>query len=487
MFLVMGVTLFTSRIVLEQLGVDDYGIFSVIGGVIILFTFASQAMSTASQRFITFELGKKDGSISVVFGTCLMVHLIMIGIVFILAESVGLWFLNSKMNFPKGTEYIINWTYQFTILNCLVSIYQFPYNALVCAHEEMNFFAYTSIVEVLLKLGVAYSLSITEKNKLEIYVVLLLVVSIILLCWYILYCKYKFRNINYVPVYNKTLILDISKFSGWAILGSTANLGFQQGINILINLFYGVTINAAVGIANQVSNAINRFVSGFQQALNPQLIKTEASKAKERQTILIETSSKFSFFIMLFIATPIIINLNYIVNLWLTDVPPLTVPICRLIIIGVLIETLSGPLWVTIFATGKIKRYQLMISFVLLLNLPLGYVFGKLHYPPQSIFVIRIVLFIIALIVRLLFLRKLIGLRIWMFFKNVMFPIIFSIIFIFGVCYLTRKFLTNTDSINKLLGSFSCVILIQIIGIGLFGLNKLERRRIISFIRNKIF
>lgn len=486
MLLVMTVTLYTSRVVLEVLGVTDYGIYSIVGGVIVIFTFINQAMATATQRYITFELGKKNGNVSDVLSASIVIHFIMAIIIIIMGETVGLWFINNQMNFPEKSMYAVNWTYQMTIIGCVISIMQFPFNSLILAQEKMDFFAYTGIIEVILRLAIVYLLMSISSNKLIFYAILMTIVSLILLIWYIIYCNSKFPEIKIHKISKKSTILEISKFSGWAMFGSAANVGYQQGINVILNIFYGVSINAAVGIANQVNSAVTRFVSSFQQAINPQLIKNEASNSKERQISLIESSAKFSFLIMLFISYPLMINLNYIVSIWLVTVPPMTISICQLIIIGALIETISGPLWVSIFATGNIKTYQIVISIILLLNIPLSYMSSYTGESPTVVFLIRILLFIVALFIRLLFLKHMIGLNITAFTRKVLAPISTIICSLGIITFSFRDILYQQADFNSAL--FSILVSLFITGVLIYsiGLNPKERNTIASLINAKI-
>lgn len=487
MLLVMVVTLYTSRVVLCILGIENYGIYNVVAGVVVLFAFVNQAMATATQRYFSFELGKSEKSdISKIFSISLRIHFAIAGIVLILAETVGLWFLNSKMNFPKEAMYSVNWIYQLSIAACLLNILKVPYNGLVISYEKMSFFALNSIVESVFKLLIVFLLAISPIDKLIFYSILTFLVTGLITVWYIIFCKRNFKEIRYQSTQSGKETIEIIKFSGWATLGSVANVGYQQGVNILLNIGYGVVVNAAVAIATQINAAISQFVGGFQQALNPQLIKSESSQNVIRQQSLIFRSAKFSFFIMLIIATPILVNMSYILNLWLGEYPSQTIQFSQLIIIGALIECLSGPLWITIFAKGNIRLYQIVISFILLLNLPFSYILTEIVYSPLNVFVIRIVLFIIALIVRLLFLRKLINLSIHDFTRKVILPIIYVLIplAIFSISWI--KCIGMSKSFIDLIWQSSVLAISNIIMISLVGLTEEEKHFIFGMIQSHI-
>lgn len=487
MLLVMVVTLYTSRVVLSVLGVDNYGIYNVVGGVVVLFTFINQAMATATQRYFSYELGKSEkGDIGKVFTISLRIHIGIAVIVLILAETVGLWFLNNKMNFPEGAMVDVNWVYQFSIVACMLNILRVPYNGLVISYERMSFFAINSIVESVLKLGIVFLLMITPISKLILYSFLILLVTAFITAWYIAFCQKNFKAARYRSVNYRDDTFDMIKFSGWATFGSIANIGYLQGINILLNIGYGVAVNAAVAIATQINSAITQFVGGFQQALNPQLIKSESSHDVIRQQSLIFSSAKFSFFIMLVIAIPIVVNMDYILNLWLGKYPFLAMQFSQLIIMGALIECLSGPLWVTIFATGRIRAYQVVVSVILLLNIPISFILIKLNYPPTSVFVVRIGLFVIALIVRLVFLKRLIGLDLLKFLHKVIIPVLNVTIPLLFVSYYWVKIIGHSSNFIELIWHSLSLFLASIILTTFLGLSKDERNYMLGIILSKI-
>jgi len=474
MLLVMGVTLFTSRVVLQQLGVDDYGIYSVIGGVVTLFTFLNQAMSTSTQRFITYELGKVNGNVCSIFTACVKLHIWMAMGIVMLAETVGLWFVNNKMVFPEGSMTAVYWTYQLSILNCVIGVFKVPYNALVISYERMSFYAYNSIVEVVLKLLIVYLLMLTTNDKLVLYVAMLAVISLFMTIWYVIYCYYNFPKVKFVKVTDRNYYRKILAFSGWATFGSIAGIGFKQGIVVVINMFYGVVANAAVGIANQVNRAILQFVGGFQQALNPQLIKSEASQNTERQMTLIMTSSKISFLIMLLIAYPIICNIEYILKLWLGEYPPYTPIVTTLVIVEALIDTLSGPLWVSIFATGKIRSYQIVISSITILAIPIAYIIGMSDLSLACVFVMKIVVVMISIYIRLVYLRKLIQFSISEFVTKVLFRLLPICIILLANYWVFHVMFTRADGFIMLFVQSSYFLLITLLTVIFIGLNKKE-------------
>lgn len=474
MLLIMVVSLFTSRVVLQTLGESDFGTYNIVGGVVILFTFINSAMTTGTQRHLSYELGKSGGDVKTIFSACLRIHIYLALIILVLAETVGLWFLNAKMNFPEGRMAVVNWIYQFSIISCVLGVIRAPYNAAIIAYERMSFYAYSSIVEVIAKLVIVYLLVIIPFDKLIVYALLVLGVTILMQVWYMIYCK-KLPGIKYVNIKDKSLYRYLLSFSGWALFGSLANMGYQQGVNIIINLFYGVTLNAAVGIANQVNSAVNQFATGFQQAINPQLVQSEAAHDRERQKSLLIKSSKLSYFIMFIIAFPLIANIDCVLSLWLGEYPEHTGAICSLTLIGVLITCLSGPLWVTIYATGRIKTYQIIISCIALSVLPINYIGGRYGMSPEVMFAVRASNYIFILIAQLLFMRKFVELSICNFVRKVLFPVVIVTV-LSGIFHVVlSRYISYADSLMSLL--YQTVIYVAISGLLIWfvGLTKSER------------
>ena len=486
MLLLMVVSLYTSRIVLQTLDAEDFGTYSIVGGVVVMFTFISSAMATGTQRHLSYELGKLDGDVATIFSACFRIHVALAVFVLLLAETIGLWFLNVKMNLPIERMDVINWIYQFSIITCMIGIIQVPYTALIVAHEKMSFYAYIGIFAALMKLGLVFLLTIFPVDKLFLYGVLLMFVALITFGINASYCHVKLSNISFVKLCDLSLYRKLLSFSGWSLLGALANVGYQQGVNIIINLFYGVTLNASVGIANQVNSAVQGFVANFQQALNPQLIQAEASKNRERQKDLIFKSSKFSFFIMYLISYPLIINLPCVLSLWLGEYPDHTVMICALVLVGVLISCFSGPLWVSIYAIGEIKVYQIIVSCVALSILPIIYIGGRWGMTPEQMFFVRAFNYVFVLFVQLHFLRKYIKLSLFVFFKSVLIPIFAIVILTIAFYLVIRSYVPRANSFGSL--AIQTIMYISVVGSLVFfiGLRKGERASLLNMIFSKL-
>lgn len=474
MLITMAVGLFTSRIVLRTLGVEDYGIYNIVGGIVVLFNFVNQSLLSGTQRFLSYELGKSVPDIKTVFSACAKMHIGLSIIFFVLAETLGLWFVNTQLNVPEMRIVAVNWVYQFSVLGCIVQIIRCPYNAAIISYERMSIYAYISIIEAVLKLITALVLLIVFLDKLILYSFITFIVLTIISVIYIVYCHKNLPDVRIVKVKNNPYYKKIFNFSKWTIWGSLANMGKEQGLNLIINLFYGVALNAAVGIANQVNVHISSFVQGFQQALNPQLTKSEAVNDRSRQADLIFKSAKFSFMIMLAFAVPIMFNLDYLLYLWLGEYPEHTTSICYIIIIGVLFETLSGPLWVSIYATGRIKTYQIIIGIIALMNIPLSYISCKMGFFPEMVYVIRSVIAIVCVLTQLTFLRKYINLDIMMFINKVVIPISILILLILPLFYIKWKYFTHTNFYSFMLETI-IILFYDLIIMVLIGLSKGER------------
>lgn len=484
MLFLMFISFYTSRILLQTLGIEDFGIYNIVGGIVVLFTFVNGAMTTGTQRHLSYGLGRFDGNVSRIFSACMYIHIIFALIIVLLAETIGLWFLNTKLNFPLNRLVAVNWIYQLSILSCVIQIVRVPYNALIIAYEEMSFYAYLGIIEGLMKLGIIYLLFLASYDRLIFYAILIVIVNAIVSFAFYAYCKKKMPEILFVSVKDRLLYKSLLTFSGWTIFGSLANIARSQGLNIIINVFYGVTLNAAIGIANQVNAGISQFVTGFQQAFNPQLTKVAAQGDRDYQMRLINMTAKYSYMILLFFAVPVLINLDTILVWWLGEYPPYSIELCFWIVVATLIDSLSGPLWVTIFAYGKIKNYQIVVSLVLLLILPISYTCGYIGVKPQVAFACMALLNAVAAIVRLFFMRCQINFNISSFCVNTILPVLtVTIIIIVStyLCYLLP--LPKNNWATYITTSIVCII--EIVSILYIGISTTERHQFVSFFKKR--
>lgn len=426
MFVMMVTALFTSRIVLDVLGAADYGLNNVIGGVVVLFSFLNNALLAATQRFLNFYLGKKDlEKTNTVFCMSMNTYILLSLFVIVLGETVGLWFVNTQLNIPPDRMGAAAWVYQFTLIQFIIHLLRIPYNASIIAYERMNFYAYISLVEVVAKLLVVYLLYVTTFDKLVTYSFLYTIVPLIVAYIYKLYCNRQFSTTRYRRIWDKKLFLDLFSFSGWSLFGSLANLSAQQGLNILLNIFYGVTVNAAAGIASHVTSQINGFIANFQIAFQPQIVKTYAAGETERFNRLIFQTSKFSYYLIVILAVPLMFTFDSILDIWLVDVPEYTAIFCRLIFVYLAIDAINAPLWMSVQATGKIRNYQILMAVLIFMNFPLAYLLLKLGLPPYSVWYVRIVVNLITMTARCLYINRTMRFPLSAYTKTVLLPILY--------------------------------------------------------------
>lgn len=407
MLITMAVSLYTSRVVLDVLGAEDYGIYGIVGSVVVLFSFLQNAMAGASQRFFSYELGRESsGNIGRVYSVTLITYIFIAIAVLILGETIGLWFLETQLVIPEERMFAANLVYQFSLISLVINIIQIPYNALIISYEKMSIYAYASIIDVILKLGIALLISIASTDKLILYGLLMVVVNLISFSIYFIYCRRSFSQCRFYWVRDKGLLNKLLSFTGWSLCGNMANVAAQQGGNIILNLFFGVLLNTAYGIANQVSGAVYGFVTNFQMAFRPQIVKLYASEEKEAMYQLIYRASRFSFYLLLIIAVPFVINADYVFGLWLKDVPEYSVLFCQLMMFYCLIDSIQAPLWMMIDASGNIKTYSLWLSGILLFNLPLSYFLLKMGCPPETLLIVRVLLNLVTAVIRTLYVKK---------------------------------------------------------------------------------
>ncbi len=481
MLFLMAVSLYTSRVVLNALGVEDFGIYNVVGGVVAMFSVLSGSLSAAISRFITYELGKgNQENLNKIFSSAVTIQLILSGIIILLAETIGMWFLNAKMNIPEVRMEAANWVFQFSILTFAINLISIPYNASIIAHEKMSAFAYISILEAVGKLTIAYLITIAPIDKLIFYAILMCVVALVVRFTYGNYCKRHFSECTYHFVWDKQLLKQMFGFAGWNFIGASSAVLRDQGGNVVINLFCGPAVNAARGIAFQVNNAVNQFVVNFMTALNPQITKSYAAGDKGYMMTLIFQGARLSFYMLLLLSLPILINTHYILVLWLKIVPEHAVFFVQLILIFALSESISQPLITAMLATGKIRNYQIIVGGLQMMNLPISYILLRLGYFPEVVIVIAICISQCCLAARLILLRGMIGLSITKYLKNVYLNIIIvSIIAV--ILPLISAYYIKESFINFILISLIAIIC-TLSSIYFIGCNNQER----EFIHQKL-
>lgn len=418
----MLVSLYTSRLILNALGVEDYGINNVVGGFVGMFALISSALQSSISRFLTFEIGRGDNKkLEEVFSTSMLIQLLMCIVVFIAAETVGLWFVNYKMVIPHDRIFAANCIYQASIFSFMFGLIGTPYNAVLVAHEKMNIYAYFGILSIFLNLGIVLFIAYAPFNfdRLIMYSILLTCVGVIMQCVYWIYCSKHFSESRVSPRFYKPVWKEMSGFAGWNAIGCTAGILKDQGVNILLNLYFGPVVNAARGIAGSVSNAIGGFTGNFMGALNPQITKYYAAEDYNYTFSLVERGSRFGYYILLVFTIPIILETPYVLTLWLKHYPDFTVVFTRLVLCYSLLEVLSTTLITLQGANGNIRNYQLVVGGLLLMNFPLSWIVLKLGAAPYCVYFVAIAVGIGCLLTRLLFLRRMVGLSMGNYLRRV--------------------------------------------------------------------
>lgn len=417
---ILAVSLYTSRVILNVLGVEDYGIYNVVGGVVAMFHAISGALSSAISRFITFELGKGDRQrLTLVFSSSVNIQIGISLIVLLIGEIIGVWFLNYQMNIPSERLYAANWVLQCSLFTFCVNLISVPYNACIIAHEKMDAFAYISILEVFLKLGVCYLIMVSPWDKLISYAILLVFVSLIIRLTYGSYSHRHFEESHFKFVYDHTLLKEMAGFAGWNFFTNSAYIFNTQGVNILINLFFGVTVNAARGIATQVDHAVMQLVNSFTTALNPQITKNYAAGNMDAMFLLVCRGAKFSYMLLLFFALPVMLETEYILTIWLKIVPDHAINFVRLAIIASLVHVIGKTGYTASMATGNIRRYVLWVTSVGCLVFPLTWIVFELGAPSEATYIVFVIVYIGVEVVRLWIMKGLLNFPVTMFVQEV--------------------------------------------------------------------
>ena len=478
LILTMGVGLFTSRVVLNTLGVEDYGVYNVVGGVVAMFALFTGSLSAAISRFLTYELGKGNVTkLNVVFSTSVTIQLVLAIVVCLLAEVGGVWFLNTQMN-------AANWVLQFSILTFAINLVSVPYNAAIIAHEKMSAFAYISILEVILKLVVAYALYVSPIDKLKTYAFLLALVALIIRFVYSIYCSRHFEECHYKFVFDKSLLKQMTGFAGWNLLGSGAYLFNTQGVNIVTNLYFGVAVNAARGVASQAEGIIRQFVTNFTTAINPQITKSYAAGDMRYMYSLVCRGAKFSYFLMFFFAVPFMFETETIMRLWLKNYPPEAPLFLRLSMIGTLFDILGNATANAAWATGNVKRYYIVIGGVGCLVFPMSWLAFYMGMDAYASYIAFAVIYLILVFLKLYIIKGLINFPVVEFYKNVfgrIVPVtILSFILPALVYFNMEESLLRTFIVVAVSGVSTMVITYGI------GMTKTERVKITQMVRQKI-
>jgi len=485
MLILMVISLFTTRVILQALGVSDYGVYNVVGGIVALFSMLSQSLSTANSRFLNFEMGRgNDERLKTVFSTGVTIQIALAIVIAVVTEIAGTWFLNNKLVIPAERLAAANWVFQFSIITFCINLISVPYNAAIIAHEKMSAFAYISIYEGIGKLLICYFVMISPVDKLITYSALACLVQLSVRCIYSAYCKKHFEECIYHFIYDRQMLSEIFGYAGWNFIGASAAVLRTQGGNILINLFAGPAVNAARGVANQVNHAVSGFANNFMTAVKPQITKSYAAGNIKYMTTLVNQSARLSYYMLLFLSLPIIVNIDFILHVWLKTVPERTTIFVILTIVFTLLESFSNPLITAQLATGKVRNYQLIVGGINILNLPFSYLLLRLGFPPEVFLCVAVFFSIVCLFVRLIMLQLNIGFEIIQFIKNVIINCTLVSIISIAIPYFVSRNLSSSWA------SFSIVVILCILScclsIYFIGCSKMERNLVNSKLRRLV-
>jgi len=482
MIVIMLIALYTSRVVIKALGVDDYGLYNVVGGVVGLFAFLRTSMEQATQRFLNFEMGKEEGDLNSVFCVSLTIHILIALLCLILTETIGLWFLNTYLNIPEGREVAANIVYQCVVLSLCTTIISVPYSASVIAHEQMSFYAMVNIVDAILKLGIAMIVLNSDTDRLIFYGILMMLVSVMNIIMYFFFCRKRYKETNFHFLFEKSLFKQIFGFTSWTIVGQAAIIGTNQGNNILLNMFHNVTANAAMGVGNQVGSAVLSLSGGFQTAFNPQMTKSYAAKDYSYLRFLLIAVSKLSFVLMFVVSLPIVFNIDIVLSTWLDVVPFGAGAFCILWIVQSIVNSLSTPLNFCINASGNIKHAQLFVSCVYLSDLIVLFALFKFCLPPITAMWVKVSVVVIVLFVRLCFACKCVpGLSFWEYTKGVLLPLALTVAICVAFSFVVMSFADT--SIRKWLATIS-IIAVSLLSTFFIALHKEERGFLVETIKS---
>lgn len=474
MLFIMLISLYTSRVVLNTLGVENYGLYNVIGSFVALFTFINLSIATSVQRFLTYEIGRNDSErLNLVFNTALFINIVISILLILLGETVGYWFLVEKLSIPTDKLATAIFVYQLSLFACVFSVFTSTYIAVIIAYERMASYAFISMIESLLKLAVVYLLLYLDYDKLKLYALLIFAIQIIILLLYVSYCSLKFTTIRFSISFNKSTFMRMFGFSMWNVWGTMSYVICTQGINILLNIFVGPSLNAARAIAVQVQMAIQSFGNNFQQAINPQITKSYASNNLQYMHTLITSSSKYTFYLLLFISLPILLDTNLVLTWWLKIVPDHTVWFVRLMIVVSFIACTANPVMIAALSTGKIRLFQIIDSLILFLLFPASYILLTAKYPPELIFVLNILVECLMFIARIIIIFP----QINMSWKKYLYDAIFPILLV-TIISVTIPIILSFYFSSSILG-FTLLSLISFFSVGggvyFLGLKQIEK------------
>lgn len=485
MLVLMLVGLYASRVVLNALGENDFGIYDVVGGVVAMFTVISGALNSAISRFITFELGRGDSDrMNKVYSTAVLIQVILAAIVVILAEPAGLWFIENKMTIDPARVPAAVKVLHFSLAAFVINLLSVPQMASITAHERMSAYAYIGLLDGFLRLGIAFLISRSDSDRLVMYAALMMASVLVVRCTYGIYCRVRFPECRFRMIKDIGLIKEMFSFAGWNFIGVASGVLRDQGGKILINIFTSPAVNAARGVAMQLNGAVQGFVTNFMTAVNPQITKSYASGDNDYMFYLISKSSRMSYYMLFILALPVLFNTEYILGLWLKDVPAHSALFVQLFLLYTLSESLSNPLITAQLATGNIRNYQLVVGGLQLLNIPVSYLFLKAGAAPEVTVAVAVAVSQACLFARLFMLRGMIGLSPGIFLKRVFLNVLAVSALALAVPLAVCRLLP--DTFWGFVASASICMFSAFASVLAVGLSRGERREIILMIKNRM-
>lgn len=483
MLLMMFIGLYTSRVILQALGISDLGLYNVAGGVVSMFAFLNGTLSSGTQRFLTFEIGSGNNTkLRQVFESAMTLHALLAIVIIILSETIGLWYLYNKLNIADGRFTAAMWCFQLSVLTMAISIIQIPFNAAIIAHEKMSVYAYMSIYDAITKLLGAYLIQISTFDRVISYSVIITIFTITSVIIYNTYCRRKFQECSFTFGFDKQIFKDMMTFSGWNTIGCLAATGQSTGVNLVINFFCGTIVNGARGIAYQASSWVTRFVDNFQVALNPQIVKYYASGDIKSMANLAINGAKFSSYLLLFLGIPLFIDIEWVINLWLGECPEYVPTFLRIVLVEALFKAIGNPTVTSMHATGEMKWLNITVGSVLLLILPISIALFKVGCPVEIVMAANVIPWIAVIPIRLVLLKHFCEFPVWTFIFDALIKTIILALIMFTIPYLICKSLESTGIIH-FLEMGACSVLTSSLVIWFFGLNSDQRNGIVSKIK----
>ena len=484
MIIVMFLALYTSRVLLKALGVSDFGLYNVVGGVVGLLTFFSRTMEKSTQRFLNVSMVDRGDTLGGIFASSITIHILFALLFLLVGETIGLWFLNAKVSIPEGREFAANIVYQASLFSVCASFISIPYSAAVIAYEKMSFLAVVSIIDAVLKLGIVLFLLTNDGDRLIYYGILLFAIQIVNFTMYYVYCVRKNKIFKFKLSFNKKNFRDIFSFASWTLVGQAAVVGCNHGNVVLVNMFHSLVANAAMTIGTQVNAAVTNFTTNFQTAFNPQITKSFAEKDDDYLRKLVDTTAKISFFIMFLVALPIAFNIDWILKLWLDTVPQYSNIFTILFMVNGIINAISMPYNFVVLSSDRIRNFQIATAVLFILDLPIAYILFRGGMPPMAVLWVKIVVITIILFIRIFFASKRVKeIHVWSVCKRVLIPIALTAFVSIVLALIIDEYAFTTGR------RIIFTVPIELVSLGLMWyvcLAKDERRTLMNIIKKKI-